>query len=271
MWSAKAARKRSRNCWPEPEPLDARLWRHELDAEPLTTPEAWAGLKERLIAHASTIQHPDLARMYREDWLNRFYDQRRPAGSGNPRAFTPQRRGSFKNGRWTPPDPPVGDKARSIGGSGIDPRTARSLLVGFINFPEALPTHAEQLACLPIKDPKIVEVRDELVDKAFSGATLDREALVPIFGALGVASGNPSRSAMSFSFTRPDTAPERAHADLAAALETLTASEEVERALTDATERLKADTSEEIYEEQQRLIEAQQGLLQRLAQLAGTD
>ena len=53
--------------------------------------------------------------------------------------------------------------------------------------------------------------------------------------------------------------------------ETLTASEEVDRALTDATERLKADTSEEIYEEQQRLIEAQQGLLQRLAQLAGTD
>jgi len=257
-----------------PEPLDARLWRHELDAEPLTTPEAWAGLKQRLIAHAQTIGHADLARMYREDWLNRFYDLRRPPGQSAPRPFAPQKqggRGSFKNGRWTPPDPPVGDKARSISCSGIDPRTARSLLVGFINFPEVLPTHAEQLACLPIKDPKIVEVRDELVDKAFSGATLDREALVPIFGALGVASGDPSRSAMSFSFTRPDTAPERAHADLAAALEALTASEEVERALTDATERLKADTSEEIYEEQQRLIEAQQGLLQRLAQLAGTD
>ena len=253
-----------------PEPLDARLWRHELEAEPLATPEAWAGLKARLIAHASVIGHADLARIYREDWLNRFYEQRRPAAQPA-RQFAQQNRGSFKNGRWTPPPQPVGEKARAIGGSGIDPRTARSLLVGFINFPEALPAHAEQLACLPIKDPKIVEVRDELVDKAFSGATLDRETLVPIFGALGVASGNPSRSALSFSFTRPDTAPERAHADLAAALETLTASEEVERALIDATERLKADTSEEIYAEQQRLIEAQQGLRQRLAHLAGTD
>ena len=65
----------------KPEPLDARLWRHELEAEPLTTPEAWAGLKARLIDHASAIQHPDLARMYREDWLNRFYEQRRPAGA----------------------------------------------------------------------------------------------------------------------------------------------------------------------------------------------
>ena len=62
-----------------PEPLDARLWRHELEAEPLTTPEAWAGLKQRLIAHAAAIGHPDLRRIYREDWLNRFYEQRRPA------------------------------------------------------------------------------------------------------------------------------------------------------------------------------------------------
>ena len=38
-----------------PEPLDARLWRHELEAEPLATPEAWASLKERLVAHAATI------------------------------------------------------------------------------------------------------------------------------------------------------------------------------------------------------------------------
>ena len=61
------------------EPLDARLWRHELEAEPLTTPEAWAGLKARLVAHASTIGHSDLSRIYREDWLDRFFRQRRPS------------------------------------------------------------------------------------------------------------------------------------------------------------------------------------------------
>src|SRR3954452_18316817 len=62
----------------EPEPLDARLWRHEVEAQPLSTPEAWAGLKQRLIDYAAAIGHPDLSRMYREDWLNRFYEQRRP-------------------------------------------------------------------------------------------------------------------------------------------------------------------------------------------------
>src|SRR3954451_15263695 len=102
-----------------PEPLDARLWRHELEAEPLTTPEAWAGLKQRLIDYASTIGHADLSRLYREDWLDRFFKQRRPEGASAPRAFTQQRRGNFKNGRFVPPIPPVGANARAIASSGI--------------------------------------------------------------------------------------------------------------------------------------------------------
>ena len=104
-----------------PEPLDARLWRHELEAEPLTTPEAWAGLKERLIAHASAIGHADLARIYREDWLNRFFQQRRPEEPRRRAPFTPQRRGTFKNGRFVPPEPPVRDEAKSIASSASTP------------------------------------------------------------------------------------------------------------------------------------------------------
>src|SRR5881275_2519797 len=92
------------------EPLDARLWRHELDSAPLTTPEASAALKQRLIDHAAAIGHPDLSRMYREDWLNRFYEHRRPTPSPSDRRFTSQRRGSFKNGRFVPPEPPVGSE-----------------------------------------------------------------------------------------------------------------------------------------------------------------
>src|SRR3982750_1094460 len=49
----------------EPEPLDARLWRHEVEAAPLTTPEARAGLRQRLIDHAPTIGDPSVRRLYR--------------------------------------------------------------------------------------------------------------------------------------------------------------------------------------------------------------
>jgi DNA primase len=251
-----------------PEPLDARLWRHELDAEPLTTPEAWAALKERLIAHAHAIGHADLARIYREDWLDRFFKQRRPAGATAPRPFNP--RGNFKNGRWAPPLLPVGHEARSIATRGIDAPTARALILGFANFPEELPAHCEQLASLPIPDKSTAKMRDELVNAAFSGAALDRDGIATILAADGTTGRNAQR-AMGFSFTRPDSDPDRARSDLAAAVEIIAAAEEVDQALEYATERLKRDFTDEALEEQQRLIGARRTLRERLAQLAGTD
>ena len=250
----------------KPEPLDARLWRHEIDAEPLTTPEAWAGLKQRLVAHASAIGHADLARIYREDWLSRFYDQRRPAFASP----QPQRRSSFKNGRFVPPAPPVGGQARAIAAAGIDAPTARALILGFANYPEELPAHCGQLAALDIPDKPTADMRDELLNAVYSGATLDRDGLATILARDG-ATGPKALSAMGFSFTRRDSDPDRARSDLAAAVEIIAASDEVEQALADATERLERDCTDEAWQEQQRLIAAQQGLRQRLASLAGTD
>ena len=251
----------------EPEPLDARLWRHELGGEPLATPEAWAGLKQRLVAHAAAIGDPDLSRMYREAWLNRFYEQRRPAAQ---RKTARPQRSTFKNGRFTTPPAPASDSARRIAARGLDGATARALILGFTFYPEELPAHCEQLAALPIADRRTAHLRDELVNAAFSGAALDRDGLVTILGQDGAAGGNTPRT-MGFSFTRRDSDPSRARSDLAAAVEIIAAAEEVERALSDATERLKRDLTAEALEEQQRLIAAQQGLRQRLASLAGTD
>ncbi|MEO6359275.1 MAG: DNA primase, partial [Sphingomicrobium sp.] len=254
------------------EPLDARLWRHEYQFAPLTTPEARAGLRQRLLDHASTIGDQSLARLYRDEWLSRFDSEvgRRQFQQSGPRARSAPR-GRFEKGKFVPPILPPGSTARSIGSSGIDPQTARALMIGFVNFPDALADHAEQLAQLDVADAGIARVRDALVDSAFSGAKLDRDRDGPIFRALGVAGGSPSRSALSFSFTRADMDPDRACTDLAAAVEILTASEQVDRALSQATERCMQDTSQEAYDEQQRLIAAQQRLKQRLASLAGTD
>jgi DNA primase len=254
-----------------PEPLDARLWRHELEAQPLTTPEARAGLRQRLVDHASTIGDPQLRALYREQWLGKF-DELSPRRA--PQQRSGPTRGSFRNGRWAPPEPPVGANARAIAASGIDAPTARALILGFANFPEELPAHCEQLAALPIADRGTARLRDELVDAAFSGAALDRETLATILQADGAPGGPKSggaQRAMGFSFTRRDSDPDRARSDLAAAVEIIAAAEEVEHALEDATERLKRDLTDEALAEQQRLMAARHGLRQRLAQLAGTD
>jgi len=250
----------------EPEPLDARLWRYERDAQPLTTPEARAGLRQRLLEHANTIGDPELRRLYRDQWLRKFEEDVAPRREQRPFG---QRRPFVKGARWTPPDPPVGAKARAIAASGIDAPTARALILGFAYFPEEISAHCEQLAHIPIADKSTAKLRDELVNAAFSGAALDRTSVMTILGVDGASGGGPR--AMGFSFTRRDSDPDRARSDLAAAVEIIAASEEVELALVDATERLKRDFTDEALEEQQRLITAQQGLRQRLASLAGTD
>ena len=251
----------------EPEPLDARLWRYERDAQPLTTPEARAGLRQRLMEHANTIGDPELRRLYRDQWLRKFEEDVAPHRDFQRRPFD---RGSSRGARWVPPAPPVGAKARAIAASGIDAPTARALILGFANFPEELATHCGQLAHLEIADKSTAKLRDELVNAAYSGAALDRESVRTILGIDGAAGGTAPR-AMGFSFTRRDSDPDRARSDLAAAVEIIADSEEVEQALIDATERLKRDFTDEALEEQRRLITAQQGLRQRLASLAGTD
>ena len=248
----------------EPEPLDARLWRHEVEAQPLTTPEARAGLRQRLIEHSRAIADQSLARLYRDQWLNRFDSEIAPR-----REFVPRERFQ-KTGRWTPPTPPTGPEARRIAANGIDAPTARALILGFANYPEELPAHCEQLASLPIADKSTSRLRDELVNAAFSGATLDRDNVATILG-VETAGGGKAPRAMGFSFTRRDSDPERARSDLAKAVEIIAATEEVDRALEDATERLKRDFTDEAYGEQQRLKAAQRDLRQRLASLAGTD
>jgi DNA primase len=250
-----------------PESLSDRLWRNELDAAPLTTPEARAGLRQRLIDHAGSIGDPALRQLYRDDWLARFEALVRPQQPARPRGpWKPGQRGS----RFFAPEKPPGDVMKAIGRRGIDARHARALLEGFALFPEELPAHCEQLAGLPIADSSTAHLRDRLVQAAFSGATLDREAVMTILGGDEAGGGKAPRT-MGFSFTRRDSDPERARSDLAAAVEILFAAEEVEKALEDATERLKRDFTDEALEEQQRLITAQRGLRQRLASLAGTD
>jgi DNA primase len=264
----------------EPEPLDQRLWRHERDLAPLTTPEARAGLRQRLIEHAHSIGDPELRRLYRDQWLTRFDQEFRPnrQQSGQPFARRPQNRFDKKSGRWVPPTQPASDIARRIAGSGIDTATARALVLGFALYPEALPDHVEQLAHLPIAERPLSALRDRIVDAALAGpglagGKLDRQKLATILEAAGAdAALERARLAggIGFSFTRSDTEPQRAVRDLGVAIDALAAEEEIGAALADAVKRFGAGDDDAI-DEQRRLHLAREEIKQRLASLAGTE
>lgn len=251
-------------------PLVERLWRAEVEAAPLDTPEARAGLRQRLLDHVSAIADGNVRQLYRDEWMGRFDAQFRPQQAER-RPFVPRAQWLKKGGRFVPPEPPASQAARAIGTTGIDRATASALLAGFVNYPEAVSEHVEALAHLALPDRNTAALRDRLVDIATSGGALDRDALATILASNGAAGGTAPGSAMGFSFTRRDSDPGRARQDLAAAVEIIAAGQEVEKALADATERLKRDFTDEAYGEQQRLIEARQGLKDRLASLASSD
>ena len=172
-----------------------------------------------------------------------------------------------------PPEKRPGDVMRRISAGGIGVEHARALVIGFAYFPEALEQHCEQLASFPIGEAPLARIRDRLVDAAVSGEMLDRETLATILRDSGTAADLEKArrtGTMAFSFTRSDTAPERAVRDLGTAIDALMADGEIGAALKAATERLK-EGEEDAFEEQRRLHSQREEIKERLASLAGSD
>jgi DNA primase len=253
-----------------PESLVEKVWRHELDAEPLTTPEQKAGLRRRLSDHASAIQDGDVREQYRFELLKRFNDLTLPQ-----RQWTP--RPPFKPGaRFVSPPRPTSAEARSVGRTGLSPQLGRAVLQGLINFPALIGQHAEAIAALPLAERDAAALRDLMLDSAMANAALDPQALNTILADSG---GAPliedlgRKRGLAFSFTRRDAEPDRACRDLALAIETLAARPGLDAALEAATARLKDEGDEAAFQEQQRLRAARDEADRQLATLfeAGGD
>ena len=255
------------------EPLVERLWRHEVEAAPLDTPEARAGLRQRLVDHAATIADPNVRSLYRDEWLRRFDALVRPQSAGRG-AFT-QRTPWKKNreGRFMPPPPPASLAARAIGAGGISRDIARAVVLGHALFPEAIGDHVEALAALPIVDPPAAQIRDRMVDLIMAGQVLDRAALATILTGEDMAAlwRDVSRGGeIGFSFTQRECQPDVARRDLGLAIEALVTRIDLDAAFAEAQRRL-ADGDDDAFHEQRRLHAAREALKDRLASLAGND
>ena len=260
----------------EPEALVDRLWRHEINAEPLATPEDRAGLKQRLFEHCSSIGDADVREQYRMELLRRFdaltRPQRSPPRDGGRAPFqrgAPYRPGRFQNGRFQVIRP-VSDQAKAVASGGLDPRWLRAVLAGLLRYPEVIAGHSEAIAGLPVPDPAGARLRDTIVAAALLYGELDQERLNTILterGAAALAETLRQERGLAFSFTRRDADPERAQRDLVLVIDTLAAQPGLFAALEAATERLKETGDEAAFQEQQRLRKARAEAEMQLAAL----
>ncbi|MEO5809962.1 MAG: DNA primase, partial [Sphingomicrobium sp.] len=260
-----------------PEPLVEQLWRHEVAAALLDTPEARAGLKQRLMDHAGVISDGNVRQLYRDEWLRKFDALVRPeqaarARTGGFTARIPWKKG--RDGKFAPPERPPGLAMRGLAHAGLDPKTIRALVIGHALFPEALDDHLETFAGLAIADPPTRALRDRMVDLAVAGGALDRAALVTILSGPDTAAawrGVSRGDELGFTFTRSKSDPALARRDLGLALEAVVALGEIDVALGEATRRLERDMDDAAFAEQQRLIDERARYNDRLASLAGNE
>ncbi len=243
-----------------PEPLFERLWRHELEAEPLATPEARAGLRQRVISLVQTIENTSVREQYLAEFRSRFDAQ-------FARTAAPNR---FRAASRFPIERPPGGQARSISGSGIEPFYARAILAGLLRHPAMIHACAEAVARLPFADDEQSRLRDTLLDAAFDQPELESASLITICetaGFAGLARQLANANMLAFSFTQRQADAELARRDLGMAIEALAARPELDAALEAATARLAEEWDETGFAEQQRLREARREADDKLAAL----
>ena len=240
----------------EPASLIDTLWEFERAAQPLSTPEAKAGLKARLMAHVETIADPEIKSLYRRELSDRFsafaYPPRaaRDYGRPAPQARAPQgQRGAWKGANL----PPQGlseaarERLSALMAGAQRQGLLTAVLAGFARHPQAIARHTEALSALARATPEAAPVIESLLELA---ETLDSGAGVAIWLP---TQGQPAPSAdIRYAFLDEGTDPDAAREELAEAVSLLVERPALEAALAATIARFDSDP-EGSFAEQTRL------------------
>lgn len=254
------------------------LWSHELNAQPLASPEARAGFKARLNAHADTIADGDIKALYRREIGQRFSDLFFAARAPSP-ARAPQQRGASGKG-WQRRDEPVppSEELRAFSRQPMSDLIVRGVLIGLIYRPALIARHSETLSEFVTLADRWADLLDALLDASHRpGADgLDPPALMTILQSRGLADavdrlksgGKPPFSFCIPAIEPPDQLREaRIAEDFAEAIEVMITRPRLEAALQDVTRRFENDMHDGLFLEQQQLRARKEAFDQRLIEL----
>jgi DNA primase len=249
------------------EPLVERLWKAELAAEPVATPEDRAGLKQRLGVHLANIADTEIRRHYADAFRERFDT-----------LFAAPARPAFQPRKSVMQKRPTTHEARGIGNKGSD-LLVRGVLAALIRDPAQIIRHHEALASFQPRDPTHAQLLYALLDVATEKETLDTTALLTILGAdlYNIAQALLTGDGLAFAFNRPINAGEEGFSAgqsremLDEAIRLMRERPELEAALKRATDAASSDLTEESYALQQRLRAEKEDFDRRLSALLQRD
>jgi DNA primase len=237
------------------EPLVERLWRAEVSAGPLNTPEDRAGLKQRLGAHMANITDVEIRRHYADAFRERYDDLFAPRRSP---PFTPSAGGKKPN--WRKPHTlPPGAETKSFNAKGSD-FLIQGVLAALLRNPALIAQHHEALSDFVPPDPNHAALLNGMLNESFGKETLDTEGLITILGEklYNVASTLLHSNGKVFAFNRGEFGTggngfSNASKDLGEAIRLMKQRPALEEALERATHFASLEITEETFAEQQRL------------------
>jgi DNA primase len=252
------------------EALVDKLWKSELNAFPLITPEQRAGLKNRLAAILGNITDGEIRRHYADAFRERFEALFTQKASDQ---FTRRPAGNWKKAVVRP----LTSEARGIGNNGGDLLT-QGILANLILNPSLISRHREPLTEFVPRDSVQAELLTVLLDSTLSKETLDSEALLTILEPhlYNAASALLQGKAKAFAFNRKsnsDVEIDRTaqSKNMGEMIKLVKQRPLLEKALESATLRVGAELTEENYAEQQRLRSEKEAFDRRIYELTQHD
>jgi DNA primase len=232
------------------------LWEAERDAQPLTSPEAKAGLKARLMEHVNTIEDGDIRALYRRELLKRFSDFAFPRSPL--KRFTRKKYAAndnnYQSGLAYEPGYPPFERAREesrayfkrIGSGKNDPGLQTAVVHGLVRHRDQIEPHLEAMTDYALLEESFAPLLNIVIDVL---ETLDSSDTEAIFGKHGL----PAPPAhLKFAFLREGTDPGEAREELAEAVALLVQKPALEAALARTIARFDEDP-EGCFAEQGRL------------------
>ncbi|WP_414009654.1 DNA primase [Sphingorhabdus sp.] len=237
------------------EPLVERLWKAEVSASPLDTPEDRAGLKQRLGVHMATITDGEIKRHYADAFRERFdnlFAQRRNAP---PARFTKTPTNNWRKPLILPP----GAETKSFNAKGSD-FLVQGVLGALLRNPSMIRQHHEALSDFVPPDPNHAALLNIMLNESFAKESLDTDGLITILDKklYNVASTLLHSNGKVFAFNRGEFGSggdglSSVSKDLGEAIRLMKQRPALEEALERATRLASLEMTEETFAEQQRL------------------
>ena len=237
------------------EPLVERLWRSEVAAGSLTTPEDRAGLKQRLGVHLASIADSEIRRHYADAFRERFDT----LFAAKPRApFVPGIKGQKRD--WRKPQIlPPGSETKSFNAKTSD-FLVQGVLGALLRNPALLDRHRETLSDFVPTDANHARLLGAMLDATFAKESLDTDGLITILGEklYNVAISLLHSNGKVFVFNRGENGVggdglSNASKELGEAIRLMKQRPALEEALEHATLLAVSEMTDETFAEQQRL------------------